>query len=383
MVKKRKVAQSAAGNDSSDQKDEKDVDGNLDSQPSYKHKHDSSQPSEPVSLETRFKPMGKHLGEGTYGHVVKAVDTLTGKMVAIKKVKNIEYKRGVTKDRQLVGMLGIHFTTLRELKIMNELHHENLMGVVAVYVKDGFINIVMDVMSSDLKKVIDSKVRLSEPNVKCILKQILTGLVILHESSFAHRDLSPANIFIDSGGVCKIADFGLARKTVHPPVLRDCTDLETMELNASRERMTFKVVTLWYRSPELLMGADCYHFACDLWSVGCIFAELLSGRPLFPGSNEIDQLGKIYNLLGTPETVWPGATKLPLYTQFTFSHPKELSSQFPHANPIALDLLGNLLKLNPNERITAKGALEHEYFKAQPLMCKPKDLPFDFIEQHS
>ncbi|EKX73839.1 protein kinase domain containing protein [Theileria equi strain WA] len=304
--------------------------------------------------------------------------------VAIKKVKNIEYKKGETnvKEHQLVGVLGIHFTTLRELKVMSELNHENLMGLIAVYVKEGFINIVMDIMLSDLKKVIDSKIRLNEAHVKCIMKQILTGLYVLHESLFAHRDLSPANIFIDENGVCKIADFGLSRRTVYPPTYRESKNMKILEANASRERLTFKVVTLWYRSPELLLGAECYHFSCDLWSVGCIFAELLTGKPLFPGSNEIDQLGKIYHLMGTPsETLWPGATKLPLYTPYTFSTPKELSTIFPHANKTSLDLLSKLLALDPHERITAQQALEHEYFKESPLACKSTDLPFDFIKK--
>ncbi|CDR94489.1 cyclin-dependent kinase-related kinase, putative [Babesia bigemina] len=339
----------------------------------------------PGDLEKRFKPLGKHLGEGTYGTVSMFLDTLTGKNVAIKKVKNIEWKG----ERQVVGMVGIHFTTLRELKVMRELHHPNLMDVVAVFVSQGFINIVMNLMAGDLKKVIDSRVRLTVPQQKCIMWQLLKGLEELHANCFAHRDLSPANVFITDGGVLKIADFGLARRCVYSPMVPPTTKrINPAELDkyCVREKMTYRVVTLWYRSPELLLGAEAYHFACDLWSVGCIFAEVLDHKPLFPGTNEIDQIGRIYKLLGTPsETNWPNAMKLKLYTPFSVEQPKQLDTVIKGHTPEALDLLQRLLKLDPNERITAKEvrrhvqALAHEYFTTPPLMCKPDQLPFDFV----
>ncbi|KAK1935971.1 putative cyclin-dependent kinase-related kinase [Babesia divergens] len=352
-------------------------------------------------LESRFHPLGKHLGEGTYGTVSMFLDTLTGSLhiitslrnVAIKKVKNISWNGG----HQMVGMVGIHFTTLRELKIMRELHHPNLMDLVAVFVSQGFINIVMDLMAGDLKKVVDSKIRLNVSHQKCLMWQLLKGLETLHGSCFVHRDLSPANLFITDGGVLKIADFGLARRCVYSPMIPPITkriNAADLDKYAVRERMTYKVVTLWYRSPELLLGAESYHFACDMWSAGCIFAEILDQKPLFTGTNEIDQLGRIYKVLGTPSQAnWPNAMKLKLYTPFTVEHPKNLDDIIKGQSSDAMDLLRKMLTLDPNERISAKEvgnvirqrhqkqALEHEYFKTPPLMCTPDQLPFDFVKR--
>ncbi|ORM39437.1 Cyclin-dependent kinase D-1 [Babesia sp. Xinjiang] len=340
----------------------------------------------------RFQPLGKHLGEGTYGTVSLYLDTLTGKNVAIKKVKNIEWKG----ERQLVGMVGIHFTTLRELKVMRELHHPNLMDLVSVFVSQGFINIVMELMAGDLKKVIDSKVRLNISQQKCIMWQLLKGLEELHNSNFVHRDLSPANVFITDQGVLKIADFGLARRCVYSPLIPPTSKrINPAELDkyCVREKMTYRVVTLWYRCPELLLGAESYHFACDIWSAGCIFAEILDQKPLFTGTNEIDQMGRIYKVFGTPShTNWPNAKNLKLYTPFTVEQPKQLSSIIKGRSAEEMDLLQRMLTLDPNERISAKEvcswpiichdyrqALAHEYFTSPPLMCKPEQLPFDFV----
>ncbi|SJK86597.1 cyclin-dependent kinase 7 [Babesia microti strain RI] len=314
----------------------------------------------------RFEILDSHLGEGTYGKVVEGFDRLLNKKVAIKKVMASIPSEGLNKS--YIGMVGIHLTTIREVKIMMELKHENLMGIIAIYRDGDFINIVMDLMKTDLKAIITSKVRLQESHIKCILYQILLGLEYLHKYSFAHRDLSTGNIFISAEGICKLADFGLSRQTILPP------DAST---NYQRpEKMTHKVVTLWYRPPELLLGADCYHTACDIWSVGCIFAEMITGHPLFPGVNEIDQLSKIYKITGTPsEENWPEAKRLPYYTEYSFSRGKEIEHFVPTLNLQAKDLLQRLIKLNPHERITATEALKHEYFTTAQLPCKPSQLP--------
>ncbi|KAK2195817.1 bifunctional Protein kinase-like domain superfamily/Tyrosine-protein kinase [Babesia duncani] len=328
------------------------------------------------NLEARFKLLNKHLGEGTYGTVTLAQDTATGRNVAIKRVKNTLYDP--KEHGQLVGMVGIHFTTLRELKVMTELNHENLMPMVAVYVNRGYIHIVMDLMPRDLKSVFDAKVRLGKSHIKCIMLQLIKGLEALHEALFCHRDLAPANVFVDGEGVCKIADFGLARRVVHPPDINKVHSQNIeLDLMESRQRMTHKVVTLWYRSPELLMGAECYNFACDIWSVGCIFAEMLLERPLFNGANEIDQLGKIFKLRGTPsDTLWPEARRLALYTPFTFMAHQTIQQSFPNLESTEASLLEALLQLDPHKRPSAKEVLQHEYFCSHPPACKPNQLPF-------
>ncbi|KAK6589880.1 cyclin-dependent kinase-related kinase [Cryptosporidium xiaoi] len=316
-------------------------------------------------MSDRYEQLEAHIGQGTYGKVEKALDKSDNSVVAIKKVRLCELPSNLAESRQKVGQCGIHFTVLRELKIMSEITHPNIMGMRDVYVQGDFINIVMDYMESDLRKVFESRIRFSESHIKCILKQIISGVNELHKWFIIHRDLAPANIFINSSGIAKIGDFGLSRSYGQP-----------------RREYTPEVVTLWYRCPELLFGSTKYTHAVDMWSIGCIFAELLSGgRAIFPGEDELKQLGRIFELLGTPnKSTWPQAKELPLFCEFTPRQPLDFKQVFPNTSEIALDLMRSLLKLNPLERISAKEALEHEYFKSYPLPCSPSELPVMYIK---
>ncbi|XP_026190311.1 cyclin-dependent kinase 2 [Cyclospora cayetanensis] len=249
------------------------------------------------------------LGEGTYGRVERAWDVVLKQHVAIKRVNSavINSSAGSSSNnkqllRQCVGQVGLHFTTIRELKVMRELQppkghlypqqeeeeQQHLMGLLDVFTEHGCICLVMEEMRGDLRRILDSKTRLSEAHIKCIVLQLLQALHRLHKHYLLHRDISPANIFVAEGGICKLADFGLSRA-----------------FGAVRELMTAKVVTLWYRAPELLWGADRYGDKADTWSVGCILYELLTGRALFPGANDVDQLCRIFSLLGTPQAAPP------------------------------------------------------------------------------
>ncbi|EEA07722.1 cell division protein kinase 10, putative [Cryptosporidium muris RN66] len=317
-------------------------------------------------MSKRYVQLNAHIGQGTYGKIEKARDTLDDSIVAIKKVKLTDIATDIKSSRQKIGQCGIHFTVLRELKIMNEIHHPNTMELRDVFVQGEFINVVMDYMESDLRRVFEDRIRFSEAQIKCILRQIVQGVAELHKWYILHRDLAPANIFINSKGIAKVGDFGLARSFGQP-----------------RREYTPEVVTLWYRSPELLLGATKYSDAVDMWSIGCIFAELLSGgKPLLPGEDELRQLGRIYELLGTPsDTNWPQSRNLPLYCEFTPRMPQQLKDIFPNASDSAIDLLRSLLKLNPLERISAKDTLNHEYFNNFPLPCDPSELPLMYLRE--
>lgn len=328
----------------------------------------------------RYEQLDSHIGQGTYGKVEKARDIISGKVVAIKKVKvEVASDEENKKGRQAIGNLGIHFTTIREIKVMREITHPNIMGLLNVFVEGDFMNLVMEHMESDLKKVLDSRVRLSESHVKCIMLQLLDGLKELHSWWFVHRDLSPANLFVNAEGVFKIADFGLTR--MYGWYMKDVRfqhEGKTVDWN---ERLTDRVVTLWYRPPELIFGATKYGSAIDMWSAGCIFAELLcAGKALFAGTGEIDQLGRIFQVRGTPSDAnWPEARNLPLYCEFAKSEPRPLSEFVSGCSSTGLGLLDGLLALNPNNRITAEEALTHAYFKTIPLPCKPAELPLHYL----
>ncbi|XP_062157483.1 cyclin-dependent kinase G-2 isoform X2 [Alnus glutinosa] len=226
------------------------------------------------------------IDEGTYGVVYRAKDKKTEDIVALKKVK-------MEKEKE-----GFPLTSLREINILLSLHHPSIVDVKEVVVGSSLDSIfmVMEYMEHDLKGLMETmKQPFSQSEVKCLMLQLLEGVKYLHGNWVLHRDLKTSNLLMNNRGELKICDFGLARQYGSP--LKPYTHL---------------VVTLWYRAPELLLGAKQYSTAIDMWSLGCIMAELLSKEPLFNGKTEFDQLDKIFRILGTPnEAIWPGFSKLP------------------------------------------------------------------------
>ena len=286
------------------------------------------------------------LGEGTFGVVTKAVHSQTRAVVAIKKLRS----RAFSKE-------GTGVATLREIMLLQELRHENVIDLIEVFVHHGAISLVFEYCTADLEAVIkDREVLLDPPRIKGYLLGTLRGLAHCHESWVLHRDLKPGNLLLTPDGDVKLADFGLARLFGSP-----------------ERKYTGQVVTRWYRAPEILFGAKFYGPSVDLWSVGCIFAELLTRVPYFPGETDIAQLSKVFTVLGTPtEESWPGVSSLPDYIGFKPQEPTPLRSLFSAASEAALDLLGQLLTLNPGARISAPAALEHSYFTAEEPPPAPR-----------
>ncbi|KAJ2855233.1 Cyclin-dependent kinase catalytic subunit, partial [Coemansia erecta] len=214
---------------------------------------------------------------------------------------------------------------------------------------DAKLYLVFEFLDLDLKKYMDSvgPAGLSPAQVKSYMHQLVKGIAFCHSHRTLHRDLKPQNLLIDQSGMLKIADFGLGRAFGVP--LRV---------------YTHEVVTLWYRSPEILMGSRHYSIGMDMWSIGCIFAEMVQRKPLFPGDSEIDEIFKIFRILGTPtEEVWPDITTLPDYKPtFPKWQPKDLAALLPGLDADGIDLLRRMLIYDPARRISAKQALAHPYF---------------------
>ncbi|XP_004310052.1 PREDICTED: cyclin-dependent kinase G-2-like [Fragaria vesca subsp. vesca] len=312
-----------------------------------------------------FERLNK-IDEGTYGVVYRAQDKRTGEIVALKKVK-------MEKERE-----GFPLTSLREINILLSFHHPSIVDVKEVVVGSNLDSIfmVMEYMEHDLKALMETmKQPFSPSEVKCLMLQLLEGVKYLHDNWVLHRDLKTSNLLLNNRGELKICDFGLARQYGSP--LKPYTHL---------------VVTLWYRAPELLLGAREYSTAIDMWSLGCIMAELLSKEPLFNGRTEFEQLDKIFKILGTPnETIWPGFSKLPgvkvnfVKHQFNLLRKKFPATSFtgsPVLTEAGFDLLNKLLTYDPEKRITADAALNHEWFREVPLP-KTKDFMPTFPAQHA
>ncbi|KAL6059287.1 Cyclin-dependent kinase D-2, variant 2 [Balamuthia mandrillaris] len=227
----------------------------------------------------KYKKPWTFIGQGTYGVVHKAVQNETKQVVAIKKIR----MGNVSEE-------GVPFVGLREIKILKEIHHPNVVGLLDVFAHHGSIYLVFEYMETDLEAIVrDENIVLSPADIKAYMLMLLQGLEHCHTNWVLHRDLKPNNLLISPNGVLKLADFGLARFWGSPD-----------------RRFTHQVVTRWYRAPELLFGAQAYSSSVDIWACGCIFAELMLRRPYFPGDSEIDQLGKIFAALGTPtEEIWP------------------------------------------------------------------------------
>ena len=277
------------------------------------------------------------IGQGTYSNVYKARDLQSGKIVALKRV------RFVNMDPESVRFMA------REIHILRRLDHPNVIkleGIVTSRLSHS-LYLVFEYMEHDLAGLAAlSGQRFTEPQVKCFMTQLLEGLRHCHARGVLHRDIKGSNLLIDAGGVLRIADFGLA--TTFDP--------------ARTQPMTSRVVTLWYRPPELLLGATEYGVAVDLWSTGCILAELLAGKPIMPGQTEIEQLHKIFKLCGSPSEDYWAKAKLPDVTLFKPQRPyrRKIAETFKDFPPTALELLDTLLAIEPSARGTAASALDSE-----------------------
>ncbi|CAM6079913.1 unnamed protein product [Sphagnum tenellum] len=279
------------------------------------------------------------IGEGTYGVVYRARDRVTNETVALKKIRLEQEDEGVPS------------TAIREISLLKEMQHGNVVRLQDVVHSEKRLYLVFEYLDLDLKKHMDTCPDLAkDPRlIKTYLYQILRGVAYCHSHRVLHRDLKPQNLLIDRRtNALKLADFGLARAFGIPV-----------------RTFTHEVVTLWYRAPEILLGSRHYSTPVDVWSVGCIFAEMVNQRPLFPGDSEIDELFKIFRTLGTPnDETWPGVTSLPDFkSAFPKWPPKNLASIVPGLEPAGVDLLSKTLILEPSQRITARNALDHEYFK--------------------
>ncbi|KAF8031510.1 hypothetical protein BT93_D0662 [Corymbia citriodora subsp. variegata] len=279
------------------------------------------------------------IGEGTYGVVYKAIDRSTNKTIALKKIRLEQEDEGVPS------------TAIREISLLKEMQHGNIVKLQDVVHSEKRLYLVFEYLDLDLKKHMDSCPEFSKDTrtIKMFLYQILRGISYCHSHRVLHRDLKPQNLLLDRRtNSLKLADFGLARAFGIPV-----------------RTFTHEVVTLWYRAPEILLGSRHYSTPVDVWSVGCIFAEMVNRRPLFPGDSEIDELFKIFRIMGTPnEDSWPGVTSLPDFkSTFPKWAPQELETVMLNLDPAGVDLLSKMLCMDPRRRITAKVALEHEYFK--------------------
>jgi len=288
------------------------------------------------------------IGEGTYAVVYRAREKSTGRRVAIKKIKVGQFKD------------GLDMSAIREVKYLRELSHLNVIELLDVYSSKTNLNLVLEFLDTDLELIIKDRSLVFLPaDIKSWVAMTFRGLEFCHRNFILHRDLKPNNLLVASDGMLKIADFGLARDFADPGY-----------------KMTCQVITRWYRPPELLFGARYYSTSVDIWSVGCIFAELMLRIPYLPGESDMDQLKTIFRALGTPtEDEWPGHTKLPDYVPVGQFQKAPLRDLFTAASADCLNLLGKCLLYEPRRRIGAKEALNHPYFFALPNPTHPSKLP--------
>lgn len=286
----------------------------------------------------------KPLGQGTWGVVHMAEQKGTGRIVAVKKIKSVNPDEGV------------NFTAVREIKLLREFKHENIIELVDVFsTPDSAVCLVYECATTDLEKILANKsIPISLADIKQHLLSLLCAISACHDRWILHRDLKPDNMLFLSDGTMKLADFGLARMYGTP-----------------KQRLSPQAITLWYKPPELLLGAYEYSSAADMWSVGCIFAELLLRRPFLQGKNsDISQLDTIFTVFGTPnETNWPDHKALPLCARGLLWDDVPaipVDEIFTAAPKDAISLLRSILALDPNMRSSASQCLSHPYFTNEP-----------------
>jgi mitogen-activated protein kinase 1/3 len=313
-------------------------------------------------VPNRYKPPIRPIGRGAYGIVCALKDSVTGEEVAVKKIGNAFDNRIDAKR------------TLREIKLLRHMDHENVIIITDIIrppTRENFndVYIVYELMDTDLHQIIRSNQLLTEDHCQYFLYQILRGLKYIHSANVLHRDLKPTNLFLNANCDLKIADFGLARTL------------------SESDFMTEYVVTRWYRAPELLLNCSAYTAAIDIWSVGCIFMELLKRAPLFPGRDYVHQLRLITELIGTPEDKDLGFLRNDNARRYIKQLPRHtrvpLTQKFKGINRAALDLVDKMLVFDPAERITVEDALAHPYLATlhdindEPACSSPFDYDFE------
>ncbi|KAI0352955.1 Pkinase-domain-containing protein [Trametes cingulata] len=292
------------------------------------------------------------VGSGTFGKVFKASNTANGRMVALKLIRMESEKD------------GFPVTAMREVKLLQSLRHENVVQLYEMLVSKGSVYMVFEYMDHDLTGVLSqTQFEFTEAHLKSFCRQMLAGLAYLHHKGVIHRDIKGSNILVNNRGELKLADFGLAR----------------FYQKRRKSDYTNRVITQWYRPPELLLGATVYGPEVDMWSAGCIMLELFTKKPVFQGADEIHQVQVVYKIMGTPSVEeWPGITSLPWYE--LLRPPEVIPNRFRELfkkwlTPAGLDLAERLLTYDPERRITALQALEAPYFnQEQPPAAAPVGL---------
>ncbi|XP_070499366.1 uncharacterized protein Eip63E isoform X1 [Chironomus tepperi] len=317
----------------------------------FLNKHDTNPRRKRFSAFGGDSPFGKseayvkleQLGEGSYATVFKGFSNLTNQVVALKEIRLQEEE-------------GAPFTAIREASLLKELKHANIVTLHDIVHTRETLTFVFEYVNTDLSQYMERHSGgLDYRNIKLFLFQLLRGLNYCHKRRVLHRDVKPQNLLISEVGELKLADFGLARAKSVPS-----------------HTYSHEVVTLWYRPPDVLLGSTDYSTSLDMWGVGCIFIEMITGLPTFPGIRDTyDQLDKIFKLLGTPvEETWTGVTHLPSYKphKLGFYRPRKLGLSFPRLYdiPEGEAMASALLQLNPNNRIGAEAALQHPYFNQLP-----------------
>lgn len=316
------------------------------------------------------------IGEGAYGVVVSAIHQPSGTKVAIKRITPFDHAMFCTR-------------TLREIKLLRHFRHENIIAILDIIRPQNYedfkeVYLIQELMETDLHRVIRTQ-ELSDDHCQYFIYQTVRGLKALHTAEILHRDLKPSNLLLNANCDLKICDFGLARSAAHPPP--DASG------GQGQAYMTEYVATRWYRAPEVMLSFKEYTKAIDMWSVGCILAEMINGRPLFPGRDYHHQLSLILDVVGTPSMddfdEITSARSKDYLRQLPFRMQRNFKEICPKATPNAVDFIKKCLTFSPTKRMTVQQALEHPYLEpyhddqdepsADPL--PPHFFDFDFIPE--
>ena len=319
------------------------------------------------SKQKRYQKLSK-IAHGAFGDVQKGIDTCTGKVIAIKSIQ--------TSSNGIQKAIFREIQALRQLSCGTDLYENPIVKLIDVYPNESSICMVFEFLPSDLSEVISqSKKPIPRAHLKSYSFMILKALHYCHSQRIIHRDIKPSNLLITDQGQIKLADFGLAR-VISTTQQSSATLSDTESLPV--QLLSHQVATRWYRPPELLFASRQYSFSADIWSVGAVIAELMRLSPMFPGRNDIDQIHKVLQIMGTPtEETWPGVQSLPDFSKvfFPMMIPIDFQLIFPQANADDISFLKLLLILDPVKRITASDALTHNYFLSLPLPVSSSILP--------